>query len=334
MISAILAISLLIFNPDEVVFKNGEKIVGKITNVADGKITIQSDSLGSVTAPLDKVATFSADQPLDLVLKGGLVKVNSKVDAVGEGNIQLSKDSPLPGAKFTIKDIDKINPTPVKWNGSIVASYVSTRGNSDADNAGIDINAQRRGEDDRMTFGAGYAETRTKDTSTHEFKTTTERYFGGLQYDYFFSPTFYGYANARVEKDRIQFLDLRLLAGAGAGQQWEETGEFKFSTEEGLSWLSENYSNSTPSVDTITARIAYHLLGKPAASITLFHDAEWYPGLEDHDTQIVIADLGLNASLTKSMFFQAKMEVHYNNTPATGADRSDWRYTLGLGWTF
>lgn len=317
--------------PDEVVFKNGEKIVGKITNVADGKITIVSDSLGSVTAPLDKVATFSADQELDLVLKGGKVTAKSGVTGAADGTLKLAS---LPGETFQIKDIDKINPTPVKWTGAIIAGYTATRGNSDTEAANVDINAQRRSEIDRITFGAGYASTRTKDNSTHIWNTTSERYFGGLQYDYFFSPFWYGYGNARVEKDRIAFLDLRLLAGVGAGQQWEETGDFKFSTEEGVSWLNENYNNATASVDTLTLRFAYHVWGKPTDTLTLFHNTEWYPGLEDSNDQLVITDAGFNASLTGSMFLQGKVELRFDNTPANNAERMDTRYTLGVGWSF
>lgn len=334
MISTFLSLVLFTFAPDEVIFKNGEKIVGKITSVADGKITIESDSVGVVTASLDKVSTFSADHELKIVLKGSGSVANQKVDTAADGNIALAKGGDLAQQTIPIANIDKINPPPVKWTGNIVAGYTGTRGNSDSDTASVDINAQRRSEDDRLTFAAGYASTKQKDKSTHEWNTTTERYFGSMQYDYFFSPFWYGYANAKAEKDRIAFLDLRLLAGVGAGEQWTETDDFKFSTEEGVSWLSENYNNNTPAVDTLTLRLAYHMMGKPSAPITLFHNVEWYPGIEDSDDQLVIGDAGLNASLTKSMFFQAKVEVHYDNTPANGAERTDRRYTFGLGWSF
>ena len=63
--------------PDEVVFKNGEKVVGTITQVVDGKITITSDNLGTVTAPLDKVSTFSTDHDIDIVFADGTT-VNQK----------------------------------------------------------------------------------------------------------------------------------------------------------------------------------------------------------------------------------------------------------------
>lgn len=326
-----LALSALV--PDEIIFKNGEKIVGKITSVADGKITIVSDSMGTVSAPLDKIATFSADQDLTLVLKGGTT-VKQKVVGASEGNIKLAGAEPIQAQSVPISSIDKINPPPVKWTGSVVAGYTATRGNADTDAANLDANAVRRSDDDRLNFSAGYFSTRQKDTSTSIYKTTAERYYGAMQYDYFFSKVVYAYANARAEKDRIAFLDLRFLAGAGAGQQWAETGTFSFATEEGVAWLSENYTSNTPTNDTLTLRLAYRLKYKPSDTVTFFHNVDWYPGIESTDDQFVIADAGVNASLTASMFAQAKVEVRYDNTPAPGAERMDTRYVFGVGWSF
>jgi putative salt-induced outer membrane protein YdiY len=319
--------------PDEVIFKNGEKVVGTITSVADGKITIQSVSMGTVTAPLDKVSTFSADHDLKIVLSGGDV-VNRKVSADSEGHIKIAGDGALQQQSVAIKNIDKINPPPIQWTGDIVAGYTVTRGNSDTETANLDAQAQRRSEDDRIRFWAGYLHSRQKDSSTHEFATTTRRVFGALQYDYFFSKLFYAYANAKAEKDGIAQLDLRFIAGAGAGQQWEESNTFNFSTEEGVTWFNENYSNATPSVDQVSLRFAYHVDGRPFDGVKLFHNFEWYPSTEQSNDNLVITDAGIRSSLTKSMFAEARAELRYDTTPATGATKTDTRYIFGLGRSF
>ncbi|MFN0205999.1 MAG: YdiY family protein [Planctomycetota bacterium] len=332
--SVLLNISILLPIPDEIVFKNGEKIVGKITAVADGKITIQSDSLGTVSAPLDKVSTFSADHDLTIVLKESKTVINQKIAADTDGKFKLAEGGALQPQSIAIADIDKINPPPVKWEGNIVAGYTATRGNTDTDTANIDFNTQRRSDNDRIRFGAGYVHGRQKNDTTHKFETTARRVFGMLQYDYFFSKVHYIYVNGKAEKDGIAQLDLRFIAGAGAGQQWVESDTFNFNTEEGVAWISENYSNATPAVDQITGRLAYHVDGKPFDGVKLFHNFEYYPSFEEKNDALVFADAGIRSSLTSSMFAEAKAEVRYDTTPALGSTKTDTRYIFGIGWSF
>jgi putative salt-induced outer membrane protein YdiY len=319
--------------PDEVIFKNGEKIVGKITNVIDGKITIESESMGVVKAPLDKVATFSTSEPIEIRFDDGTI-VKQRVTAGETGFVMLSKDGILEPQKLPLSKVKKINPPPVKWTGDLSAGATFTRGNSDTDNASIDFNAQRRSEDDRITFKAFYASTRTKDAATNAWSTTQDRFGGKLQYDYFLNEWLYAFASAAAEKDRIAFLDLRFIAAAGLGQQWAESEDFSFSTEEGVSWTSENYSNATPDTDYMGALLAYHLKGKFFDGLTGFHNLNYNQSLERAEDSFVYGDVGLRASFSKAMFAEAKVEVRWDNTPAIGAERTDVRYILGVGWSF
>ena len=56
---------------DEVDFKNGDKLTGKIENMEGGKLTIVSTVAGKVTVDMKNVSTFSSAAPLALKLKDG-----------------------------------------------------------------------------------------------------------------------------------------------------------------------------------------------------------------------------------------------------------------------
>src|SRR4051812_15055433 len=56
---------------DEIVFKNGDRMTGKITAADAGKLTITSAVAGSVTVKMEDVKTFTTDEPITLKMKDG-----------------------------------------------------------------------------------------------------------------------------------------------------------------------------------------------------------------------------------------------------------------------
>lgn len=333
---SILALSLCFFTAnaiaDEVLFKNGDRLLGKITGGGDGKLVMSSVSAGTVTINLADVKTISSDEPITIVFKDG-TSITQKVSSVMEDGRFAINQGVVQPQSFSLMDIGKINPPPVKWTGSLSAGLTITRGNTRSSNASIDLNAVRKGEVDRITFNAGYSSSRQEDSTGNE-STTKRMEYGALQYDYFFSKTTYGYVNARAEKDAIALLDLRLTSGAGVGFQILDRGDINASGELGVSWLSENYAGATPSNDTATGRAAFRLNKTFETGVKFFSDGEWYESFEDFEDQYARATVGLRSALTKSMFAEAKAVWMWDATPAIGKVRQDVSYILGVGWSF
>src|SRR5690606_31032627 len=122
------------------------------------------------------------------------------------------------------------------------------------------------------------------------------------KYDYFFNPKFYGYGQARIERDRIAELDLRFIAGVGAGYQWFESEKSSFRTEAGVSWFYEDYENESGSDDHLALRFAYRYDRKINDNVAFFHSLEYYPSVEDMGDFLLVTDAGVRANLTKRMF--------------------------------
>src|SRR5436190_16021193 len=174
-----------------------------------------------------------------------------------QGSVQAAAAGGAPGGAVAIKDIKSINPPPVKWTGAVGVNGLLTRGNSNTENIGITIDAVRRGEQDRITFDAGYLYGRQKDPDTNVRATTTDNWFIFGKYDYFFSKKFYGFVSSRFERDRIADLKLRFTPAVGVGYQWIEKPNMNFLTEAGVAWVYEDFENA-PSEDHFALRLAYH----------------------------------------------------------------------------
>jgi putative salt-induced outer membrane protein YdiY len=240
----------------------------------------------------------------------------------------------VPGTNgVPIASIKAINPPRAAWTGSVKAGAIVTRGNSDTENFNFQLDASRRTEKHRITASAGYFFGRQRDPNTGQRSTTADNWFALGKYDYFFSPKLYGYAQTRVEQDRVAELALRVSPGIGAGYQWYEMPDFSLSTEAGLNWVYERYYSDGDD-EHVAGRLAYHVEKKINDKVTLFHDVEYLPSLEMIDDFNVNADAGMRTTIYKNLFSELKAEWQYDSTPAPGAQSDDFRYTLSVGWNF
>jgi len=332
----LLALSLALASragADEIQFLNGDRLTGKIVSADGGKLVIKTESAGDVTVDLSKVKTLSTDEPI--VVRSGDATFKSKMSPGEDGTVQVV---PVEGGNpqiLALKDLTQLNPPPVKWTGALIANALVSRGNSESENFGGSVNAVRRSEIDRITFGAGYYYGRQRNPDTGERTTSVNNWFVLGKYDYFLTKHVYLYAAARAERDRIAELDLRLTAGGGVGYQWFETPTFNLFTEAGLAWVYENFTDQQPSEDHLALRLAYHVDWTPHKALKLFHNLEYLPNVTEPFVDYNLnLDAGGRATIIQNFFAEFKFEFRYDSTPAIGARKEDLRYLVGVGWSF
>ena len=86
-----------------------------------------------------------------------------------------------------------------------------------------------------------------------------------------------------------------------------------------MAWVYEHYTNSTPTCEDVSLKLAYHLTAKFNDAVSLFHDLSYYPSIEDGSVFIVNTDLGIRAAMSKHFFTEFKFILDYDSTPAIGA---------------
>jgi len=328
-----LALGSLDARADEVQFTNGDRLTGKVVALSDGKLVLDSKLAGKLEIPWADVATFSSDEPVTIVLADQSVIVD-KVAVAEPGSVRTLGTSSITPQTVSLANAVKMNPEPVQWKGTIVAGAEFDRGSTRSDAGSAAMDAVRRSETDRTTFGAGYAAEKTRNLDTGEDTTTKRNLFAGLQYDLFFRPKWYMYANARGEKDGVADLALRLTTGVGLGYQFFETDTFKFNVEAGPTWVSENYSDDTPNIDYLAARVAWNLDWVLYSGISFFHNGSAFPSLENRHDQLVITKTGLRYKLWGDFFGESKVLWTWDSTPADDKERQDLSVILGLGYAF
>src|SRR5690348_14031823 len=267
-----------VLHADEVVFNNGDHLTGKIVTYDGEKLTIDTPMAGKISVDWKNIRTFSSDQPINVVLSDGTIIHQKVVAAEGDRQIAIGPDASIAPQNIPLSRIKKINPPPEKWAGNVVVGGLIARGNTDTDSLNASAHFVRRGEKDRLTFDAGYIYGREKVDGLGKHETENNWFIEG-KYDYFFTPRFYGYGDARVERDIIAGVSLRLTPGAGIGYQWIEKPRLSFNTEAGAAWLYRAYSHDG-SNDSASLRLAYHLTGKLNDKVGFFHNFEYFPALD------------------------------------------------------
>jgi putative salt-induced outer membrane protein YdiY/preprotein translocase subunit YajC len=318
---------------DEVYFKNGDRLTGKILRLTDGKLVIKSDVGGEVTVELSNIQTLSSDEPVTVNLKDG-TGFEQQLSSSKAGRFSIKGSESINAQEFAVNDIVSINPPIPKWTGNVSAGITSTHGNTKTENITGSANLKKRTDKDRTTLSADYVKLEQEDPATDKEEAIEDWWRAKTKYDYFFSKKMYGYLDGRYEKDAVAELDRRVTVGIGAGYQWIESADMNFSTELGLASLYEKFDNQTDSNSEISAQLGYYFDKKLRKNLSFVHELTYYPALEKPANYYLTTTAELRADFTNAMFMNLKAILDYDATPAINAHKTDVKYFLGLGYSF
>jgi putative salt-induced outer membrane protein YdiY len=261
---------------DEVILTNGDRLSGKIIDVRDGILTLETGYSEPVKLKFEAVEKMSSTEPVELhltdgeVLKGKIITNTNRQAAVEAG----------PGREAVTVAFDTIaalNPPPkepVTWKGNITLGGNLKDGNSDSMNLSAGALAVRRSENDRFLINALY--NRTEDNGVR----TAENTYGQLKYDYFMSPKWYLYLNVDMLSDDFQDINFRTSVGPGFGYQvWDEENR-ALSLEAGVSYTSEDRDLGEDK-NWISARLGVNFLYKLFDRVVFTDQFVIYPNLDD-----------------------------------------------------
>ena len=321
---------------DEVIFKNGDRLTGKIEHLTDGKLVFNSKVAGTVTVDISEVQTLSSDVPINVHLTDG-TSFTQKVTKAGPNRFAIEGTDAIKAQEFGLAAISSINPPAKpkpKWSGDISAGLTSTHGNTKAETISASANLRKRTEKDRTQVSADYARGRQRDTNTGLMETTENWWRTKGKYDYFFTKKLFGYVDGRYEKDAIAQLDRRVIAGGGAGYQWIESEDMNFSTQAGFASLYEKFDNQTTSNSEVSVQAGYNFDKQLTKKVKFIHDLTWYPSTEKFSNYYLTSTGEIRAHFNDRMFTNFKAIFDYDSTPAIGAGNTDVKYIWGIGWSF
>jgi hypothetical protein len=368
----VLALVVLCCNSyaDEVIFENGEHLIGTFQRVEGDKLIFNSEIAGEVSVDLSKIKDIYSEKLLEILLDDGTV-LKGKTIKREEDTYIVQEEKEEEEQTFVKANLYDIYPAPrpkVKWSGNVSAGFKSSHGSSFSEDTTLDWGFRLRTKKHRFRQNGWLVIERSEDSDGD--KVTTEENFTVLAiYDYFFTEKIYGYWSERYKKDHIDDLDYRLTSAWGAGYQWRETEKVDLSTFAGLGYLMEKYDSRVPNpnytgpqtVNYIqtrrTQRLAnvnaepkwlkdvsrrndvilqsgYHFDWKPFSRIHYFSNFTYNPSIDDWGDYNITHDSEIRTFINSKIYFTFKFILDYDSTPGEDSASTDTDYILGLGWNF
>ncbi len=124
---------------DEVIFKNGERLIGEFERLEEGKLIFKSQIAGEITVGIDKVEDIYSVKALEIHLKDGKI-LKSKTFKSEADHFTVEGTEERKEQTFAMSDLSAINPPvipKVRWSGSISAGFTSSHGSSFSENASV-----------------------------------------------------------------------------------------------------------------------------------------------------------------------------------------------------
>jgi putative salt-induced outer membrane protein YdiY len=321
---AVLFLCALDVRADEIVMKNGDKITGKVVDLAGGRLKVETSHSGVVTVDWAQVASLKTDGP---------VKVRTVAGETFEGKI-AAQDGRLriesAGGETHELGSDRVksfNEAAVAWHGSIDFAGRTTDGNTHNTSMLLSFDAMRASENDRITLKAVF---RYGETSS----VITERNsYAQAKYDYLFSETLYGYASGELMSDKFRDLKLRWIAAAGVGSIFLKSPEMDFWGDVGLAYIDNDFRDGDDESHA-GARISAHFRRVLPLGLELVDDLVVLPNFEEGDDWQARNDLAVSTALGGGWALKAGMITDYDNDPPDGLRKYDDIYYVGLGYKF
>ncbi|MFZ0828528.1 MAG: DUF481 domain-containing protein [Verrucomicrobiia bacterium] len=212
------------------------------------------------------------------------------------------------------------------WESSLSAGFSLSQGNSDTLLTTAAFRTRKKTPENEFMLGVdgAYGENNSVENN--------ETLHGVSQYNHLFSERFYGYLNVEGLHDGIADLQYRFTFSPGAGYYFVKGTNTTFAGEFGPGLITQRLG----SVDTTyaTLRVAERYEHKLNDGARIWERAEFLPQVNKLANYLVNAEVGAEASLTKTLSLRATVQDNFIDQPAPGRKNNDVMLISGVVYKF
>ena len=304
----------LALQADVVRLDNGDQLTGKVTQIHDGKLTLETAYAGAVNIAQTNVVSMTLDAPANV--SGG--ELQGTVDAAGLRDIQTLW---LPGADIP----GAPKPPPNPWSFSLAIEGLYTDGNSRNVVGGLlsEANYIRPEDYTLKLFGGIRYDKSNGDVNEHKL-------FGGVDATRFLSEHNGWYGREELLTDRVNSIKLRSSFATGYEYYF-----FKNAVPGGLEMLrfraglghryEKHHGKDEGSNSNMTADFGARLHKRLNENLAWTTEVTHAPAIDDFANFLFTHDSRLAVDLVKKWRVTHELGVQhaYNSRPADGNEKLD-----------
>ena len=330
--AAILAAPL---SADVVETKNGARIVGKVTKIDGGAVTVTTDFAGAVTIKQSEITGITTDGPVAVRLASGTRlegKISSSAGALqiagADGSISTTVDKVAASWAAGGKD-PAIAALERGWAYEAAVDVAGKTGNKEQLGTGFSFRATLAGSQDTLQFYSAY------DRQISDGVKSADQFKAGVDYANNFSGAKSWYVRDEAGFDRVKDIELYNVAAAGLGYDFIKEAKQLLTGRAGVSFRYAGYKNPRTE-DVKSAGLDFGLAHRlQMENAVLVNRISYVPTFEDFSNFVLTHESSLELPLIGTQW-KVRMGVanDYNSKPGRGVERLDTTYftRLVLSW--
>ena len=314
---------------DQVVLKNGDRLTGSVVSMEKGKLVLKTSYAGELSIKWPEVASVKTDQPIQVETKGGKILNGAAVASPEPAKLRLlGEGRPAEVALAKVAAINPKDKEALTVTGQVNVGADMKRGNTHKDRYDVDGRVTMSWGIHRLIVGGSAHYLEDKGVSTEDNQ------LGYVEYNRFFKPEWYGFANLRLARDKFKDLDLRTAAGAGLGHQFWRSKLTNLSLELGPNYIYEK-GEIRGNREWTAARwqLSYDRWFFDYF-VQFFHRHEGFMRVDDFNQYFLTSSTGLKFPLGKGFAITWQYDYDYDNNPQPRKEKYDTRMLLLLGYNW
>jgi hypothetical protein len=341
---------------DQLIFKDGEKLIGHLVSSKGSSVVFKSDAAGSVTVDWDKIqelrtATKFAVIPADVELRGkkDIDKVPRGTVTASDQQIQVNTEAPAPQS-MPVKNVAQLVEESAfqkafaergffgGWLGGASAgvAYTNSTQKSESYSGTVDLSRPVPGVDwldprsnTLLTFNGAYG--KISQPGTPSVKTAL--YHAGAEQDFYLNPRLFLFGQALFDHNFSQGLDLQQDYGGGVGFVVFKKPNSQLDVRASVDYVRQQFVISSQNKNLIASVFGETYTYKFAHGILFTEKGGYTPAWNDTKAFTAFA----NAALTLPVYHRFGFTIGgldtYLNDPPIGFKKNSLTLTLGASYS-
>jgi hypothetical protein len=343
--------------PEIIVFKNGEKLIGHFEGFIGGSAKFKSDTLGEVSVDLKAIQEFHTTERFAVIrkdLKLGKGKIDGQIPrgpiSVADQNVEIAPDNNEPARTVAVGDLGTIideasfnralhRPGIFEaWKGGVTfgTSIVEATQNSLSFNTNVNLVRAIPSESwlparNRTTidFSDSYGKVTQPDTPTVK----TSIYHADAERDEYFTSNVYAFGSVAFDHNFSQGLDLQQSYGGGVGWTVIQASTQTLDLKGSANFEKQAFEPPTGSQNLANSIFTETYSRRFSHGIVLKEQAAANPAWTNTRAYSSYASVGVTFPVYKRFGFNTNIIDSFLNDPPPGFKKNSIQFTTGIAYT-
>ncbi|MBT5716053.1 MAG: DUF481 domain-containing protein [Opitutae bacterium] len=324
---------------DEIITKDGSRIIGNLVLFEDGNLTFQTEFAGKIKISTSQISSLLTDNSISVRLEDNRT-FESKILLADESKILIEENQLRPSFEdvrhlwptenedpLVIEMKEKAKLLVMSWKNSLGFDFMGASGNTQTFGIGARLDSDYGNKIRNYDFYLSYNNTTKKDQ-----KIVDETKLG-LEYDSRFFEQLSWYSKTDLENDKLEEIDIRATSALGLKYSWIENTRYKLAVRSGLAFRFEEYGlSNAENVDALAMDFGLEYSHKIKNLLSLQSDITFIPSLEKFSDFLISKDTALVIPLDKESNWnlRAGLDGTYNSTPVKNKEELDLKYYMRI----